>query len=85
MMHFTIHQVVRACGHAMIAALLLVVVVGGIGATSHWILDTSVFHHMVASPAVPVDWTADGIMVALGMVLLAAGAVAFRRRDLAGA
>jgi ABC-2 type transport system permease protein len=71
--------------YGYLAWSLLVVVVGGIGATSHWVLDTSVFHHMAASPAVPVDWTADGIMVAVAVVLLAAGLLAFRRRDLSGA
>jgi len=71
--------------YGYLAWSLLITVVGGIGATSHWILDTSVFHHMAASPAVPVDWTTDSIMVALGAVLLAVGSAAFRRRDLAGA
>ena len=35
---------------------LLVVVVGGIGAISHWVLDTSVFHQMASAPAVPPNW-----------------------------
>jgi ABC-2 type transport system permease protein len=71
--------------YGYLAWSLLVVVVGGIGATSHWVLDTSVFHHMAASPAVPVDWTADGIMIAVAVVFLATGLLAFRRRDLSGA
>ena len=29
------------------------VIVGGIGAVSHWVLDTSVFHQMASAPAVP--------------------------------
>lgn len=71
--------------YGYLAWSLLVVIVGGIGATSHWVLDTSVFHHMAASPAVPVDWTADGIMVGVAAVFLATGMIAFRRRDLTGA
>jgi len=63
---------------------LLVVIVGGIGAVSHWVLDTSVFHQMASAPAVPPDWEANGIMVAIGLVAAGLGGAAFRRRDLQG-
>jgi ABC-2 type transport system permease protein len=63
---------------------LLVVVVGGIGAVSHWVLDTSVFHQMASAPAVSPHWEANGIMVAIGVVAAVLGAVAFDRRDLQG-
>ena len=64
---------------------LLVVVVGGIGGGDHWVLDTSVLHQMSAAPAVPVDWTADGIMAAVAVVAAGVGLAAFARRDLAPA
>ena len=35
---------------------LLIEFVGGIGALSRWLLDTSLFHHVASAPAVPVDW-----------------------------
>jgi ABC-2 type transport system permease protein len=70
--------------YGYLAWSLLVVVVGGIGATSHWILDTSVFHQMAAAPAVPVNWTADAVMLAVAMAFAAIGLVAFHHRDLAG-
>lgn len=63
---------------------LLVVVVGGIGAVSHWILDTSVFHQMASAPAVAPHWEANGIMVAVGVAGAVLGGLAFRRRDLQG-
>jgi ABC-2 type transport system permease protein len=63
---------------------LLIVIVGGIGAMSHWILDTSVFHQMASAPAVPPHWEADGVMVAIGGACALLGGVAFRRRDLQG-
>ncbi len=63
---------------------ILVVIVGGIGATNHWILDTSVFHHMASAPAVPPNWEANGIMTGIGVVGAIAGGLAFRRRDLQG-
>jgi len=63
---------------------LLVVIVGGIGAVSHWVLDTSVFHQMASAPAVSPHWTANGVMVSVGIAAAALGGIAFRRRDLQG-
>ena len=63
---------------------LLIVVVGGIGAISHWVLDTSVFHHMAATPAVPPNWKANGIMTVVGVGFALVGGFAFNRRDIQG-
>jgi len=62
----------------------LIVVVGGIGATSHWILDTSVFHQMASAPAVSPHWEANGVMTAVGIAGAILGGLAFARRDLQG-
>ncbi len=64
---------------------LLVELVGGIGALSKWLLDTSLFHHMASAPAVPVDWAQAGALAACGVVGALVGAAAFARRDLQGA
>ena len=50
--------------YGLLAWSLLIVIVGGIGAINHWVLDTSVFHHMASAPAVPPNWEANGIMTA---------------------
>ena len=63
---------------------LLIVVVGGIGAINHWVLDTSVFHHMAAAPAVSSNWQANGIMTAVGVGCVLVGGIAFNRRDIQG-
>ena len=63
---------------------VLVVVVGGIGAMSHWVLDTSVFHQMASAPAVSPHWEANGIMTSIGIAGALFGGLAFRRRDLQG-
>jgi len=63
---------------------LLVELIGGIGAVSHWILDTSVFHHMTSAPAVPPNWGTNGVMMAIGILCALAGGLAFSRRDLQG-
>ncbi len=70
--------------YALLGWSLLVVIVGGIGALNHWVLDTSVFHQMASAPAISPNWEANGIMVAIGVASALLGAVAFRRRDLQG-
>jgi len=71
--------------YALLAWSLLVELVGGIGALSHWLLDTSLFHHVAAAPSVPVDWTGDAVVVALSLAAALVGLAAFARRDVLGA
>ena len=63
---------------------LLVVIVGGIGAINHWVLDTSVFHHMASAPAVRPNWEANALMTIIGVSAALLGGFAFSRRDLQG-
>ena len=77
-------RVTPIVGYALLGWSLLVVIIGGIGAASHWILDTSVFHQMASAPAVPPHWEADGVMVAIGVASALIGGIAFNRRDLQG-
>lgn len=70
--------------YAVLGWSLLIVIVGGFGTVSHWILDTSVFHHMASAPSVPPNWEANGIMTAIGLTTALAGKLAFARRDLQG-
>jgi ABC-2 type transport system permease protein len=71
--------------YAVLVWSLLIVIVGGFGTVSHWVLDTSVFHHMASAPGVPPNWEANGIMTAVGVAGALVGGLAFRRRDLQGA
>ena len=70
--------------YALLGWSLLIVIVGGIGAVGHWVLDTSVFHQMASSPAVSPHWEANGVMTAIGCAGALIGGAAFRRRDLQG-
>jgi ABC-2 type transport system permease protein len=70
--------------YAVLGWSLLVVIIGSIGAASHWILDTSVFHQMASAPAVPPHWAANGVMAAIGVASALAGGIAFSRRDVQG-
>jgi ABC-2 type transport system permease protein len=77
----------RATSYVVYAVLtwsLLVEIVGGIGAVSHWVLDTSIFHHMAPAPAVAADWGTGAWMIVVGAACAVIGALAFRRRDLQG-
>ena len=73
-----------AVAYGLLAWSLLVEVAGGIVSSSHWLLDTSVFHHMAAAPAVNPNWTSAAVLAAIGLLAAVLGEVAFRRRDLAG-
>ena len=68
--------------YAVLLWSLFVDLVGGAFTSNHWLLDTSVFHHMAASPAVNPDWTSAAALVAVGLAAGALGTVAFGRRDL---
>ena len=63
---------------------VLLVIVGGIGAINHWVLDTSVFHHMASAPAQTPNWVANGIMTAVGVACALVGGFGFGRRDIQG-
>jgi len=51
---------------------------------NHWVLDTSLLHHVALSPATDPRWSTAGILIGIGVVTLIAGAIAFNNRDLAG-
>ncbi|WP_033343106.1 hypothetical protein [Catenuloplanes japonicus] len=49
-----------------------------------WVVGLSPFAHLAPVPLASADWTATGAMVMIAVALSAVGAVAYRRRDLAG-
>jgi ABC-2 type transport system permease protein len=61
------------------AGLVLVAVVGSVSTA---LLATSVFHHLSAAPAVPVDVASSATMAALGGLGIGVSVAAFSRRDL---
>lgn len=75
-------RAVAAVTYGLVVWSFLVEILGGIGSLPALLLDTSLFHQMAAAPAASPDWVSSGILVALGVLAAAAGAVAFRHRDL---
>ena len=51
---------------------------------NHWLLDTSILHHVAFAPAVNANWSTNAVLVAIGLVLCFIGAVRFNDRDLQG-
>jgi putative exporter of polyketide antibiotics len=62
----------------------LIEILGSVANMNHWILDLSAFHQMAASPATPIAWTANAVMVAVALVSASFGVELFRHRDLLG-
>lgn len=51
---------------------------------NHWLMDTSLLHHMALAPAVSPDWRIVGTYLGIGAAAALAGGWHFTRRDLAG-
>jgi ABC-2 type transport system permease protein len=64
-------------------SFLIAMVSSGIN-LNHWLLDTSVLHHISFAPAVSPVWETDLIMAAVGLLLAVIGGLNFNRRDLEG-
>lgn len=77
-------RVTAAACYALVAWSFLVLMVGTVLRANHWLLDTSLFRHISAAPAVDPDWTSAAVLVAVALVSTAIGAACFQRRDLAG-
>jgi ABC-2 type transport system permease protein len=50
---------------------------------NHWLLDSSIFSHVAFAPAVDPNWHTSWMLVVIGLILTAIGALVFNRRDLA--
>ncbi len=66
-------RAVATVTYGVLAWSFLVEIIGGIVNASHWVLDTSVLHHMAAAPAVHPNWVSAGILAGLGLLAAVAG------------
>lgn len=62
-------------------SFLIVMLSSGLN-LNHWLLDTSIMHHVTFAPAVNPNWSADLIIVIIAVVLGLIGALVFNKRDL---
>jgi ABC-2 type transport system permease protein len=71
--------------YGYLAWSFLIEFVGAVVHASHWLLDPSVFFHMVPAPAAGPDWASAAIMAGLGAAGGLVGGLFLYRRDLLGA
>ena len=77
-------RMVSIITYTLFVWFFLVEILGSVVNMNHWILDLSAFHQMAASPAAPIAWTANAVMVAIALVSAGFGVELFRHRDLRG-
>jgi ABC-2 type transport system permease protein len=82
---FTLGFWPRATGlaaYGVLAWSFLLEMLGSAISVNHWVMDTSLLHHIALAPAANPNWRIIGTYLALGVLLAAAGAWRFNRRDL---
>ena len=67
--------------YGYLAWSFLIEFAGGVVHTSHWLLDTSVFFHMVPAPATSPDWPSMAVITGLGIGGAVLGGILLCRRD----
>jgi ABC-2 type transport system permease protein len=71
--------------YGYLAWSFLVEFLGAVVHASHWLMDTSIFFHMVPAPAASPDWGSAAVIAGLGLTGAVVGGVLFTHRDVAGA
>src|ERR1017187_2810410 len=74
-------RLTSAVVYGYLAWSFLVEFAGGVAHTSHWLLDTSVFFHMVPAPATSPDWSSMAVITGLGIGGAVLGGILLCRRD----
>ena len=67
--------------YGIVAWSFLVDLLGSLIKGADWLRDSSLFTHITLAPSVKPDWGTAAVIVLLGVVAAAIGAVAFQRRD----
>jgi ABC-2 type transport system permease protein len=70
-----------AVSYGIVAWSFLVDLIGSLLNGAVWLRDSSLFTHIALAPSVKPDWGTAAVIVLLGVVAAAIGAVAFQRRD----
>ena len=71
--------------YGYLAWSFLVEFIGAVVHANHWLLDTSVFFHMVPAPATSPDWASAAVITGLALAGAVAGGILLSQRDLLGA
>lgn len=71
--------------YGLVAWSFLVEFVGSVIDANHWLLDTSLLHHLAPSPVVHPDWSRVTVLIGIGAVAAVAGVAVLNRRDVVSA
>jgi ABC-2 type transport system permease protein len=71
--------------YGYLAWSFLIEFLGAVVRASHWLLDTSVFFHMVPAPAASPNWPSAAAMTGIAVAGAVVGGILFGRRDVIGA
>ena len=77
-------RLASVAAYGLIVWSFLIEVIGSVLRSQRWLLDTSLFHHLAAAPAVDPSWTTDLVLVAIAVGFLVVGWFGFVRRDVTG-
>src|SRR3984957_8742361 len=67
--------------YGYLAWSFLIEFAGGVVHTSDWLLDTSIFFHMIPAPAASPDWSSMAVITGLGILGAVLGGIFLSRRD----
>lgn len=67
--------------YSVLAWSFVVQLLGSAVEVNHWIMDTSLLHHLPLAPATDPDWRAAGMYLSAGLLLAVIGGWRFDRRD----
>ena len=73
-------RLTSAAVYGYLAWSFLVEFAGGMVRTSHWLLHTSVFFHMVPAPVASPDWSSVAVITSLGILGAVLGGILLCRR-----
>jgi len=68
-------------GQSLLAWSFLMELIGSSLKLNHWLLDTSLLHHMTFAPAADPRWGQNTLVVTIGIALIGFGIFAFNHRD----
>ncbi len=68
--------------YSFIGWAFIIEMLGSILNLNHYILDTSLLHHLPLAPAVSMKWSVIGVYICIGIVLGTIGFVGFSKRDI---
>jgi ABC-2 type transport system permease protein len=78
-------RLTSAAAYGIVTWSLVISLVGSGLQLSHFLLDTSLVHHMASVPLAGINWASAALLVAVGALGVVGGGLALSRRDLCGA